>query len=46
MCNRRIARETWNTMVGGFVLVTRAADQVAVRVIDVRTLELAALNLE
>ena len=46
MCSRRIARETWNTMVGGLVLVALAADEVAARVVNVRPLELAALNLE
>jgi len=31
---------------GGLVLVALAADEVAVRVVHVRALELAALNLE
>ena len=42
----KIARETWNTMVRGLVLVPLAADEVAVRVVHVRPLELAALDLE
>ena len=42
----RAALRLESRQVRGLVLVALAADQVAVRVVDVRSLELAALHLE